>query len=246
MSYRYNKSAGVITELCHLRNIKITGINPLDVIKFDIRKKPAHCYDIEDIAKFRNLEKIYMLTDEQHFVLDLIKNIDLFENLYELSVKFRIDEPPYLIEIVDSNCHDISNVLLIKKLESCSFNHKEGEEESTNCVNCIAMNSLRNTVSANCVIQNFTNDYLLNSMSSEIKKLIIVVLDPTKLELTNLPYFLQKITIVYKKMQTPNEFYAEHKSKIKLPYGCKLKIIQDYDVFLLEISKRHLNIDDDY
>jgi hypothetical protein len=217
----------------------------LDVIKFDIRKKPAHCYDIEDIAKFKNLEKIYMLTDEQDFVLDLIKNIDLFENLYELSVKFRINEPPYLIEIVDSNCHDISNVLLIKNLESCSLNH-EGEEESANCINCIALNSLRNTISSNCVIQNFTNDYLLNSISSEIKKLIIVVSDPTKLELTNLPYFLEKITIVYKNLQTPTEFYTQYKSKIKLPYGCQLKIIQDFDVLLLESSKRHLNIDDDY
>ncbi len=236
MSYRDKKQLGVITELCHLRNIKFTGIDPLDIIKFDIRKKPAHCYDIEDMAKFKNLEKIYMLTDEQDFVLDLIENIHLFQNLYRLSVKIKIDEPPYFIEIVDSNCHDISNVLLIKKLESCYLNHKEEKDESINCVNCFSMNSLKNTVSANCVIQNFTNDYLLNSMSTEIKKLIIVVVDSTKLELTNLPYFLQKITIVYKKMQTRDEFYAEHKSKI----------IQDYDVSRLELSKRHLNIDDDF
>lgn len=240
MSYR---SPFIITELCHMRNTRFTKINPLDIIMLDIRKKPAHCYDIEDIAKFRNLEKIYILTDEQGFVSELVKNIDLFENLYELSVIFKINEPPYYVELVDGNCHDVSNVLLIKNLEQCTVNHKK--EEVDECINCITLYNLQNTRSSNCIIQNFTNDYLLNSLSAEIKKLIIVVNDLSNFRLDNLPFFLERLTIVYKNLQSSQDFYSEYKSKIKLPYNCKLKIIQDYGVLRLEIDKRHLNINDE-
>jgi hypothetical protein len=219
------------------------GANPLDIVKLNIKTRPDHSYDIEDVAKFKNLEKIHMLTDEPDFVNQLVKNIDLFANLYELSVYFKMDKPPYYIELIDENCYDVSNILLIKNLATCTSKHEK--EEVAECINCFTMYNLRNTRSSNCVIQNFTNDYLLNSMSNSIQKLIIVVNNPNELELRNLPFFLNALTIVYKTRATPREFYDEYQSKIKLPYGCKLKIIQDYDVSHLDIKDRHLNIDDE-
>jgi hypothetical protein len=81
-------------------------------------------------------------------------------------------------------------------------------------------------------------------MSVSIKKLILVVKYDVGFELTNLPFSLEKLTIVYDTEQTPTDFYHMHKSKIKLPYGCKLKIIQDWDVLHLDVDLRHLNIAD--
>jgi len=236
--YSYKKAGCVITELCHLRNIRTTGLHPTEVIKLDI-KNEAHCYDIRDLCNFTKLEKIRMVTDEQAFIPELLNNIHLFENLYDLSIKLKIDKYDFK-ELVDGNCHDIADILLIKLLEPCVLAHEEGEAEK--CINCYAYNALQNTESSNCVIQNFINDSLLNSMSSSVKKLILVMNYNPKLELTNLPFSLEKLTIVYKTHQKPSEFYELHKSKIKLPYDCKLKIIQDYDVSRLDVDQRHLNI----
>lgn len=237
--YRYNKAGCVLTELSHLRYIRNTGLHPTEVIKLDIRKKEAHCEDIRDLSNFTKLEKIYMITDEERFVPELLQNIHLFENLYDLSIGLKVDKYNFK-ELVDGNCHDIADILLIKLLEPCVLAHEDGEAEK--CINCYAYNALQNTESSNCVIQNFINDSLLNSMSPSVKKLIIVINHNPKFELTNLPFSLEKLTIVYKTLQKPQEFYDTHKSKIRLPHGCKLKIIQDYDISHLEVDDRHLNI----
>ena len=236
--FDYKKASCVITELCHLRNIRSTGLHPKEIIKLDI-KKEAHCYDIQDLRNFTKLEKIRMVTDEQQFIPELLNNIHKFENLYDLSIKLKIDKYDFK-ELVDGNCHDIANILLIKLLEPCVLAHEEGEVEK--CINCYALNSLQNTESNNCVIQHFINDSSFNSMSTNIKKLILVMNYNPKIELTNLPFSLEKLIIVYKSHHKPTEFYDTHKSKIKLPYGCTLKIIQDYDVSRLDVEQRHLSI----
>jgi hypothetical protein len=173
--------------------------------------------------------------------------VHLFENLYDLSVKLKINKLKCK-ELIDEICYDNGYLLFIKSLEECPFNHKQidADEEQNNkkCINCYVLQCLRHTKSTSCIIQNYYDDWLLNSMSSSIKKLLIIVSNEEKCRLLNLPFFLESLTVVYKTLKTPREFYDAHKHQIKLPYGCKLKIIQDYDISLLDVKKRHLTIYD--
>ena len=82
-------------------------------------------------------------------------------------------------------------------------------------------------------------------MSPSIKKITVVLNHHEKIELTNLPFYLEQLTIVYTSMQTAQQFYDVHKAKIKLPYGCKLKIIQNLDINKSNFNERHLNIKND-
>jgi hypothetical protein len=124
---KYNKASCVITELCHLRCIRATGLYPGEIIKIDIRGREAHCCDIRNLSNFTKLEKIYMITDEEQFVPELLNNIHLFENLYQLSIQLKINRYEYQ-ELVDGNCHDIANILLIKILEPCVLVHEDGQK----------------------------------------------------------------------------------------------------------------------
>ncbi|NBU94076.1 MAG: hypothetical protein EBS18_06015, partial [Actinobacteria bacterium] len=47
-------------------------------------------------------------------------------------------------------------------------------------------------------------------------------------ELTNLPFSIEKVTIVYDAEASPSKFYEQYKRKIKLPFNCSLKIIKSY------------------
>jgi hypothetical protein len=236
---RFKSPKCVVTQLFHLRHISSIGLHPKEVIKLDIVKE-AHSYDIENLCNFTKLEKINMVTDEEEFIPELLKNINSFENLYELSIKLKLDKNKFE-ELIDKNCYDVANVLLIKTLRHCSLVHNKTKND-VNCEDCYACDRLQNTESANCVIQNIIDFSLLNSMSSNIKKLIVVNYNHKNIELLNLPFFLEKLIIVYKTLEKPNDFYNMYKSKIKVPYGCSLKIIQDYDVCGLDVESRHFNV----
>ena len=209
-----------------MRNLKFTDKSASDITCLNIQHKNLHCYDIESILKLTNLEKIYIKTDEVGFVDEFIKHIHLFENLHEFSVKLQVGGLYDYEEVIKENCYDTEKVLFIKNLKKCDAVHDD--ETKNDCWDCYSLERLKNTNSKFCIIQNVKDNFLLNCLSCNIEVLTIIANNLVDFELTNLPIFVEKVTIIYSTEDSPSKFYEYYKSKIKLPFNCSLKIIKNY------------------
>lgn len=238
----------VLEDVCHLRNFKFTDKTPEKIYELNIRKRNLHCYDIETILKFKNLEKIHVVTDEEAFVDDFVKYVHLFDNLYEFTVGLQTDNKYKYIDLIKDNCYDTGKILFIKNLKKCSLVHNE--DEKLECWECYTFERLSNTNSYICVIQNIEDNYLMNCLSYNIEKLTIVAKNLVNFDLSNLPCTIQNVTIIYDLNIEPSAFYELVKDNIKLPFECKLKIIKYFPyVYYYEssvdqsIKSRHFVID---
>lgn len=233
----------IIEDLWFLRNFKFTSGTASEIYELNINKKNLHCYDIESILKFENLEKINILTDEEAFAEEFVKHVHLFENLYVFSVKLQNGNKYDYVELIKDNCYDTGKILYIKNLKKCSIEHTEDNQKE--CWDCYTVERLRETNSYICVIQNIEDNYLLNCISNNIEKLTLIIKNLVNFELTNLPCSIQNVTIVYTSCYKPSDFYDNYKDKIKLPLDCKLKIIkyfENYSINPVDQNFRHLHI----
>ena len=235
----------VITGLYTLRYPSACQISCEEIYGIQIYTKPADIDDVKLLKNYPNLEQITMTTTDEGFLIEFSKFLDCFDNLYDIDincVKYVNDINTYK-KLITNDIYDLPNFLFIKNLIYCNI-HPKINLTSNKCEKCCIYTILQNTKSQRCLIQNFQNSTLLNALSPNIKNLTVCVQSVQQCIMKNLPFTLETLTIVYSEPMTPEIFYSLIKNNIKIPYNCKLKIIQKLNVNYASIDARHLIIKD--
>jgi hypothetical protein len=177
------------------------------------------------ITSMRNLELISLVSSDDSFLDGLLKKIDLFNNLYSIKIyKNSFDANADKDNLASHKCFDNGKILSVTGLKRCTV-HKSKPEIAV-CYDCYSMDRLENTTSPMCEIDGIVDADLMSSITTNVEKLTLIVDDLTGYELENLPYGIKKVVLIYKSTKyTPKEFYSNHCSKIKIPFGAKFTII---------------------
>ena len=170
-------------------------------------------------------------------IIRIIKNkfeIDI-DNLYDIFIDTG-DRSLYSFKIITENLIYISGIF--KCINKCNSTEQK-------CYYCENMDYLNTTSSPYCIINNIGNFNLLNNLSPNIKNLKINVgwVNFDKFELSNLPIFIEKLTIIYTNFIAPEKFYELCINKIKLPFKCKLKIIRHVDMNEVTTQNRFFQLE---
>lgn len=212
-----------IKGLYYLQNyINIYKQNPNNVYEIELLESTIKCSDIEKILQFPNIEKIYLSYTEHNFINEFTKHINCFDNLYDIFINTG-NSSLYKFQI------DNDNLIYVSGIFDC-INGCISKEEK--CYYCDNLNKLKNTKSKTCIIENIGNYNLLNNLSISIENLKIKIgwSDLKNFELLNIPILIKNLTIIYDNFTSPEKIYEKCKDKIKLPFNCKLKIIQRKDL----------------
>jgi hypothetical protein len=226
-----------IRGLYHLQNFAgiVYNQDPKIIKEISIPTAIVKCSDIEKILEFSNLEKIQIGYTEKGFVEEFTKYIDYFDNLYDIFIDTG-DRSLYSFKIITENLIYISGIF--KCINKCNSTEQK-------CYYCENMDYLNTTSSPYCIINNIGNFNLLNNLSPNIKNLKINVgwVNFDKFELSNLPIFIEKLTIIYTNFIAPEKFYELCINKIKLPFKCKLKIIRHVDMNEVTTQNRFFQLE---
>lgn len=206
------------------------------ILSINIYKKAFNIDDIDELSKYKNIEKITICVDIEEFDMRFIEKfanvITKLNNVCEVNILKFEKFCSSSISLMQDNYYELNDLLFIKNLKNCDINHN-GEtaekDEKEKCIYCNTIKMFSATTTQKCIIETLTNKLLLNKMSYAIKHLVISSIDITNLIVDNLSINIEKLTIIYKDSKNANEIYEKYFSKIKLPYECELEIIRDFE-----------------
>jgi hypothetical protein len=176
-------------------------------------------FDINKILLCENLEKIKIYVKRNSLKL-LLNNLHKYEKLYDIVI-YNTDSSKSL-PIIGGNKSFINEHLFYCVVDVCLNKHYKYV-----CDKCDTIYKLRETTVQKVIIKNNKIIEILNSLPNTIEELTLYANSNTDILLTNLPVGLNKLLVVTN--MNVDIFYEKYIKKIKIPFGCKVIIVEEFN-----------------